>query len=165
MTMQIAIDNKIPRYKMEIYTSTLKKEPFDSFLEGLVGGDLCIYGKKGSGKTSMLLRHMGTPVTTQKALELAYYWYSAVAYKDIHDFMTSKVTKNKAKEDSESKQKVLYELRPEIIGLGLGAIVSLGVGIFALVTRNMGLATVMGGPFLATILGFSLLFLGTKRGK
>ena len=62
-------------------------------------------------------------------------------------------------------QEPLSALTPEIVGLGFGGIISFGVGIFALATHDTGLATVMAGPFLASILGSALLFTGIKRKK
>ena len=64
---------------------------------------------------------------------------------------------------NEPMRESLSTLKPEIVGLGLGGIVSFGIAVFALATHNTGIATVMAGPFLASVLGFTLLLIGLKR--
>lgn len=68
-------------------------------------------------------------------------------------------------EENRLKQESLSILKPEVVGLSLGSAVSLVLGILALATGNLGAATVMAGPFLASMLGFVLLLMGAKRYK
>ena len=88
---------------------------------------------------------------------------SAVELVSLYDKLFSEHVLQQPQERSEPMRESLSAIKPEIVGLGLGGALSFGLGIFALATHNTGMATVMAGPFLASVLGFTLLLIGLKR--
>ena len=134
---------------MTFYTPTLKIETFKSFLEGPQTDNINIYGAVAIGEI--------------KTVE--YSPSSTAEFKSIYDALFAKHILQQPMKKSEPMRESLSVLKPEIVGLSLGGIVSFGIGIFALATHNTGLATVMAGPFLASILGSTLLLTGLRRKK
>lgn len=148
-TLRVPIRYGPLEYALKIYAQTPKKETFESFFEVLSKGDINIYGTVATGGT--------------KTVE--YLISPAVEFESMYDALFPRHILQQPKERIKPTRESLATLTPEIVGLGLGGILSFGLGVFALATNNTGLATVMAGPFLASILGFTLLFTGIKRKK
>ena len=95
--------------------------------------------------------------------KIEYLYSYATEFESIYGARLASFVLQQPVKKIERRRESLSVLKPEIMGLGLGGVVSFGVIIFALATHNPGLATVMAGPFVASILGFALLFFGVKR--
>lgn len=161
MTLQASVGYKLPKY-VKVYAPTLKRETLKPFSEVSPKGDIKVYTVLH--EHDMLFETLGTVVIGEiKTSE--YITPSAVKLESIYSALFPKLISQQPMERSELRRESLSTLKPEIVGLGLGGIVSFGFGIFALATHNTGIATVMAGPFLASILGFALLLIGIKRKK
>lgn len=134
---------------IKVYALTPKKEVFKAFFEVPSEDSINIYGTLAMGD--------------MKTVE--YLPSSATEFEPIYDALLARHILQQPIDKNELMRESLSALKPEIMGLSLGSILSFGVGIFALVTNNPGLATVMAGPFLASILGFSLLWIGFRRNR
>ncbi len=161
MTLQALVGYKLPKY-VKVYAPTLKRETLKPFSEVPPKGDIKVYAVLH--EHDMLFETLSTVVIGEiKTSE--YITPSAVKLESIYSALFPKLISQQPMERSELRRESLSTLKPEIVGLGLGGVLSFGLGMFALATQNVGLATVMAGPFLATILGFALLFTGLKREK
>lgn len=149
MTLQASVGYKSPKYLMKVYAPTQERETLKSFSEVSVKSDVEVYGVAAIGDTKII----------------EYVTSSAVELESMYDAPFLRHILQWPKERSKPTQESLSTLKPEIVGLGLGGIISFGVGIFALATHDAGLATVMAGPFLASILGSALLLIGFRRKK
>ncbi len=132
------------KHQMEVYARTTTREVLDSFLQEAPKSRVLVYGGIASGKTV--------------PFQLLVLEYEA-DYRVIAGRHFAPETRRSPK----PLPAPLSAIKPEIAGLGVGGAVSLGVGLWALATGDMGLATVMAGPFGATVLGSLLLWLGVRR--
>jgi len=158
-TSEILIESKPSEYKMEVYTPTPKRETFESFSGMPVKSDMKVYGIPH--RHTMLYEILCTAAIGTREMG-GYITPSAIKLESV---LFPKHMLQQPIEGSKPMQESISILKPEIVGLGLGGVVSFGIGIAALATNNTGIATVMAGPLLASILGFALLLVGLKRKK
>jgi hypothetical protein len=149
MTLQASVGYKPLKYRVKVYARTQEKEALKSFSEVQAKSNVKVYGIGAVGGTEII----------------QYLTSSTVELESIYNELFLRYIPQSSKEKNKPAQESLSALKPEIIGLGLGGIISFGVGIFALATHDSGLATVMAGPFLASILGSILLIIGFRGNK
>ena len=160
-TSEIIIKSKPLKYITNIYAPTPKREPFESFSGMPMKSDIKVYGIPDRHTT--LYKILCTATTGTR--EMGGYITPSAIKLESYDELFPKHILQQPIEGSKPMQESISILKPEIVGLGLGGIVSFGIGIAALATNNTGIATVMAGPFLASLLGFALLLIGIKRKK
>ena len=148
-TMPATIGCRSPEYMIGVYAPAPKKVSFESFSKVLTKSDINFYGTAAT-----------------EATEIGeYIMPSTIKLESMYDILFPRQVLHQPKERSEPMQESISALKPEIVGLGLGGIISFGVGMFALATRDTGLAIVMAGPLLASILGSALLLISVRRKK
>lgn len=136
-------------YEVKVYAPMAKKKVIESFFNVTADDAVNIYNA----------------AATRNIKTIEYLSVSAASVEFICDaLITNRVLKQTMKK-TELKQESLSILKPEIVGLGLGSTISVAIGIFALATRDFGLAAVMAGPLVASILGFTMLWIGIRRKK
>ena len=160
MTMNAAVADRSLKYITKFYGRTPESVTLKPFFEESIRSDIKVYGTFGA--YSVLCETFGTIVTGNKRIE-GFITPSAIEIESIYDEPFPTRISEQSIERSEPMRESISAIKPEIVGLGLGGILSLGLGIFALATHNTGVATVMAGPFLASVLGFTLLLIGLKR--
>ena len=161
-TLRAPINRRPFEHMIEIYAPSHKRETFESFSGKPVKSEVTVY--------EMLHRYrmMYEGISRFEMADIGITVYtipSTVELSSLDDRLLSKYVLQQPKKRSEPIRESLSTLKPEIVGLGLGGAISFGISMFALATHNTGLATVMAGPFIASILGFTLLLLGLKRKK
>lgn len=148
-TIKSATRNEVAEhtFQSEIYAQAIEDVTFGSFfgMPKKIGIKLYSTGKAAD---SMVIDYL------MPNLGKLNYMYNPLISKQILE---------PREEGYKPMQESLSTFKPEITGLGLGGVLSLGISLYAIATHNIGLATVMAGPFLASILGFTLLLIGFKR--
>lgn len=129
---------------IKVYEPTREEETFEAFFEAALKRDINIYTKLTD---TIIHEYITTHIEPVSLYDKQFLGYLL----------------QQSQEKSKPKLESISVIKPEIVGLGLGGALSFGLGIFALATHNIGLATVMAGPFLASILGFLLLWIGLRR--
>lgn len=160
MTLQASVGYKPSKHMMKVYAPTLERETLKSFVEGPVKSDVKVYGTLH--RYSMICEVLNRAAIADIGIR-EYMTPSTIELVSFYDKLFSRHILQQPMKKSEPMRESLSTLKPEIIGLGLGGILSFGISMFALATDNAGLATVMAGPFLASVLGFTLLLIGLKR--
>jgi len=144
MTLQTMTVTEGRKYQMEVCARTTTSEVLDSFIQEAPKSRMLVYTGIASGKT-------------------APFQLVVLDYKLNYGEMAHKHFAPDTRQSPKLLPASLSEIKPEIVGLGLGGIISLGIGLWALTTGDVGLATVMAGPFAAASLGSVLLWLGVRR--
>lgn len=151
-----------PRGYLRIMDPMPTSAYFNAFTEVTKASGIKMYGVSPKHIT---LNEMIGIAETEYIKGGIYLTPSPLKLESIYDESYFKTMFQQPIERSEPIRESISILKPELVGLGLGGALSCGVGIFALATHDTGLATVMAGPFFASILGFTLLLTGLKRKK